>query len=436
MLSITIQRGAHEIGGNCVEIASDETRIILDLGMPLIETRNRLKRFDSLSTLRKTARHLLDERILPNVQGLYGTTDERPPDALLISHAHQDHYALSGYIDSSIPVYLSQEAKALIETSNLFLPIKAKLENCRELVNRKTVKIGDITVTPYLMDHSAFGAMAFLIESKGKKIFYSGDFRGHGRKRTVFEAFLRNNPGPVDCLLMEGTTLGRNTQKYRTEEELEKDVEGQLKNHAGIKLFCASPQNIDRMVTVFKAATRSDHLFVLDLYSAFLLDELRRFAKIPFPSKSFGSIRVVFTKKMMRHVLRMNRRDILVRFRPYEISFTEIERAQNVLIMIRASMLDEFRQLTLRGCTLIYSMFEGYWDESSFEEVRKFAAENQIEVKKVHTSGHASYADLRRFVSALKPKMLVPIHTFHPERYQEFSKNVRIQNDGVPFVVS
>lgn len=34
-LTVTIHRGQNEIGGNCIEIASGKTRILLDVGQPL-----------------------------------------------------------------------------------------------------------------------------------------------------------------------------------------------------------------------------------------------------------------------------------------------------------------------------------------------------------------------------------------------------------------
>ena len=37
------------------------------------------------------------------------------------------------------------------------------------------------------MDHSAFDAYAFLVEAEGRSLFYSGDFRIHGRKQRVFD---------------------------------------------------------------------------------------------------------------------------------------------------------------------------------------------------------------------------------------------------------
>ena len=35
-VKIIVHRGTEEIGGNCVEVRTDSTRIILDVGMPLV----------------------------------------------------------------------------------------------------------------------------------------------------------------------------------------------------------------------------------------------------------------------------------------------------------------------------------------------------------------------------------------------------------------
>ena len=48
----------------------------------------------------------------------------------------------------------------------------------------------------------------------------------------------------------------------------------------------------------------------------------------------------------------------------------------------------------------------------------------------IHTSGHASVADLKRFAAALAPQRLVPIHSFETERFAEFFDNVMQQDDA------
>jgi ribonuclease J len=51
-------------------------------------------------------------------------------------------------------------------------------------------------------------------------------------------------------------------------------------------------------------------------------------------------------------------------------------------------------------------------------------------MKHIHTSGHASPVDLKRFAEALAPKALVPIHSFAPEKYEWLFSNVVYRDDG------
>lgn len=75
--------------------------------------------------------------------------------------------------------------------------------------DRKPFTVGPFTITPYLMDYSAYDAYALLAEAEGRRLFHSGDFRGHGRKAKAFERFIANPPANIDVMLMEGTTIGR-----------------------------------------------------------------------------------------------------------------------------------------------------------------------------------------------------------------------------------
>jgi mRNA degradation ribonuclease J1/J2 len=77
------------------------------------------------------------------------------------------------------------------------------------LEDRSPITLGPFTITPYLVDHSAYDAYAILVEADGVGLFYTGDFRAHGRKGKLFYKLLRLPPKHVDVLLMEGTTLGR-----------------------------------------------------------------------------------------------------------------------------------------------------------------------------------------------------------------------------------
>jgi len=44
-MKLIIHRGTHEIGGSCIELVSANSRILLDFGLPLVDSNN--EQFDS-----------------------------------------------------------------------------------------------------------------------------------------------------------------------------------------------------------------------------------------------------------------------------------------------------------------------------------------------------------------------------------------------------
>jgi ribonuclease J len=199
-MTFTIHRGASEIGGSCVEINTSSTRLIIDIGLPL--TQNDTSTDD-----------LQNEKVLPDIPSLFGSADDKQT-ALLISHAHQDHYGLMSYVDKDIPVYLGEATHKLIELTAIFTGKEKVIGKPLYIENEIAFTFGDIEITPYIMDHAAFDAYAFLIRGEGKSLLYTGDFRGHGRKSKIFYKFLHIAPKNVDWLLMEGTSLSRSKQRF------------------------------------------------------------------------------------------------------------------------------------------------------------------------------------------------------------------------------
>jgi len=47
-MKLIIHRGTHEIGGSCVEIETDKTRILIDFGMPLVGEKKKGESFSQV----------------------------------------------------------------------------------------------------------------------------------------------------------------------------------------------------------------------------------------------------------------------------------------------------------------------------------------------------------------------------------------------------
>lgn len=199
-----IHRGTQEIGGSCVEVWTESTRIVIDIGMPLVEKDG--TEFDFNKYKNNTVSELIRKEILPDIQGFYNT-ESKLIDGVIISHPHIDHYGFSTFLHPNIQYYLGQATHKIIKLTGTFTPQQNAIKNYTYFNKSKLFIIGDIKVTPFWMDHSAFDAYAFLIESNGKSIFYSGDFRGHGRKHKAFKWFIHN--APVNFVYTENNRIGK-----------------------------------------------------------------------------------------------------------------------------------------------------------------------------------------------------------------------------------
>jgi len=155
-------------------------------------------------------------------------------------------------------------------------------------------KVGPFIITPFLMDHSAFGASSLLIEAEGKKIFYTGDLRGHGRKAKLFEHLLMNPIQNVDCLLMEGTTLsGEHNVGYETEEAVESALYSLFALQEDASFVMSAGSNIDRLVSIYQAALQAKKILVVDLYQFYLLKQIKDFPH-GLPLYSDKNLRILY----------------------------------------------------------------------------------------------------------------------------------------------
>jgi len=413
-LKIVIHRGAHEVGGSCVELNFKDSTILLDIGLPL--------------------GYNFDDDIDSSLpQPLFQDLRQgaKKVDAVILSHAHLDHYGLAGMLPQGIPVYCGEASVELMALSKEVSPKGIPMFKSEAFQDQKTFQVGDFLVTPYLMDHSAFDAYGFLISSGGKSIFYTGDFRGHGRKSRLFKLLVKDPP-KVDVLLMEGTLFGeRSEERGVSEDELEKRFVKVIGETNGIVLVTTGSQNIDRLVTIFKAAKQTNRMLIIDFYTAEVLERLKKYARLP--QASWPRIKVCYPQRIADRFERIGLKDILSRHRKNGINWERLkEIEERVVMLIRAGFLWDLRTfLDLKGGTWIYSMWHGYFDQSeSLRNLRNYLKDKDVRIEELHTSGHATISELTDLVTALGPKMVIPIHTFHPEKFKDHFSNVRLVDNG------
>lgn len=414
-MRICIHRGTKEIGGTCVEIESQGKRIVLDIGLPL---------------------DVVDPDAMPlhPVPGF-----DKPDDSLLgvlISHPHQDHYGLAYRLPEETTFLIGQAAQSILEAADAFTPAGLKMKSVIHLENSKPIELGPFTITPYLVDHSAYDSYAVLVEADGKRLFYSGDFRIHGRKSVLVERLINDPPKNVDLLLMEGTTLGRpDTEKgFPTEEDLVPKFVELFKKTDGLTLVWASGQNIDRLVTLYKACRRAKKQLILDVYTAHIL---KATGNERIPQAGWRDIRIFLPAGQKYRIVKDQAFELSKIFKPYRIYPENIlAEAKRSVMLFRPSMIRDLDKIEdLQIGRLIMSMWSGYLKDDRNKPLLDWLKLRDIELDHCHTSGHAAQQSLLQLRQAFASSLLVPVHGDNPVKMIESLGHGQLASDGQWFGV-
>lgn len=411
-MRVCIHRGCDQIGGSCVEVEFKGKRLILDLGLPLDAEE-------------------VSEELVPKIDDLENIDNSIL--GILITHPHLDHYGLARYANQKIKVGIGKIARKIIKAYADFAHREIPLPPPGwDFEHEQPIQIGPFTVTPYLVDHSAYDSFSLLIEAGNKKLFYSGDFRAHGRKAALFEKFLNSVPDNIDTLLLEGSSFGRieTNKRFETEKEIEKRMFEVFKNCKGMAFVQCSSQNIDRIVSVFRASKRANRKLVIDLYTAAIL---KATGNKSIPQSDWKDIALYIPERQKWIIVDRSLFDIKDSHSSNRIYRDSLLRNKSkyVLIFRGLHIPDlELEPELIKDSEYIYSLWEGYWEDDKHKTIKDFIDKYKINRTVIHSSGHACLDDLKRLVDAMKPQAVVPIHSFHPEKYHELFSNTKLHQDG------
>jgi ribonuclease J len=384
-LTLTVHRGTHQIGGTCIEIQHPSgERLILDAGRQLDAPEG-------------------TNDVVP------ASLDRARPATVLISHPHQDHWGVIDQLPASWPIWTGSNSAQLIAVPGELL--RRPLTRTFMTWNSRSgpFAVGPFTVTPILTDHSAFDAYMLLIEGDGKRILYTGDFRRHGRKSVLVDRMMAKPPADIDALIIEGTNLG-SEKPIVTEDQLEEDFMGLFNRTKGRVFVSWSGQNIDRTVTLYRAAKCTQRTLVIDLYTADVLDRVSEGTGLP--RAGLSNLKVVITKRLRSNYGSQGREDFIERMARCGIAARNLVGGRHVIMLRRALIPDYENSGVVPNADDAYnfSMWNGYLSDPNHSAALEWCQGRGSEVAYIHTSGHASPADLRAFTKALQPKVVIPVH--------------------------
>jgi ribonuclease J len=404
-INCRIHRGCHEIGGNCIELEFDGKRIVLDIGLPLSAE---------------------GDAELPDISGLARHDDSLL--AVIISHPHPDHYGLIDQISADVPIYIGGAARRILEVGATFTTLpglgRGSLHNIADL---QPIDLGPFRITPYRIDHSGYDSYCLLVEAGGRRLFYSGDIRGHGRRSDLFDRITDNPLQDIDVLICEGTQLGRETSHdYLDEAAVARGMAEALLSSRGMGLVWCSSQNVDRIATVAEAAKESGRRVILDMYSAAVLRAAND-SSLPDPERD--GLRVYLPKSQRRQIIEKESFATSDPFKRYRIYPEHLATVAHESVMIfRPSMYEELKAADcMDDAILISSLWSGYVKQEKIVPIMRAAG---IGHRHIHTSGHATVNELKRFVAAFPESRVVPIHLEDREGFLQLSPKAELRDDG------
>lgn len=391
-MKIIIHRGTHQIGGIATEIRTDNTRILIDMG-------------EELS---------LDPDFTPAPLHIAGVTDDATScDSVLFTHYHGDHIGQMSRIRDDIPLYAGVLCKEIMFLSDRSgsAAIKKRISSICTFDGGSSFRIGDITITPYSIDHTACDSYMFLIEADGKRILYTGDFRLHGFRGKGMMKILDKLIAHVDVVVTEGTTISRANKQAVQELELQKRLKSYIEEYPYVFVLCAST-NIDRVFACAHSVPWGKY-FICDETQLQLMKTVEKkwskyskFYQIP-KATTYGDNRLDGFKKL-----------------GFVMMVRDNQRFRSII-----------RQFDKKKSIMLYSMWDGYRTKPNSTLPEFLALAGTWDT--LHTSGHASAADIRKVIDRVNPKAVIPIHTDAPEIMKTIANNrkVIVLADGEEYLV-
>ena len=346
---------------------------------------------------------------MPKPLNISGVTDKNGKcSAVFFTHYHGDHTGQLPNIRKDIPIFMGELTKDILLTTmqNAEQETINRIKSAKIFEAGQTIPIGDITVTPYSIDHSACDSYMFLIEAEGKKILHTGDFRTHGFRGKAVTKILRGLIKKVDVLITEGTNISKANKEIITECQLQHKVKKYMKEYKYVFAYTSST-NLERICGFAKAAPQGKY-FICDEYHNKLLNIIKEHWKDH--SKLCDNIKKI----------------------TYGINLLPKFKEKGFLMMVRDNSM--FRKIIPEfdkdKSIMLYSMWDGYptHPESTIPEFLALAGKWEY----LHTSGHAYVEDIKEMVKIINPSCIIPIHTDIPEIMLNLfpDKNIIIPTDG------
>ncbi len=382
---ITPLGGLGEIGGNITIIETQESAIIVDVGMSFPS--------DDM--------HGVDI-LIPDISYLKAIKDKIA--GIIITHAHEDHIGAVPYLFKEMQFPLYGTALPLGMIGNKFDEhgLKHHKKLFRPIEKRKAYKIGDFEVEWIHITHSVIDASALAITSEAGTIIHTGDFK-------IDHTPIDNYPTDLHRLAYYGEKgvmlmLSDSTNSHRSghtpsESSVGPTFDMLFQGAKGRVLMSTFSSNIHRVYQAIDYGLKYNRkICVIGRSMEKNLEMAMELGYINLPQNIFIDA---------HEVGKYNDNEVLI--------VTTGSQGETMSALYRMAT-DEHRHIKIKESdSIIISAKAIPGNEASVSAVLNFllkagASVHYQDFSEIHVSGHAAQEEQKLMLRLVKPKYFLPVH--------------------------
>ncbi len=437
--------GARTIGGVICSITYGHDRVILEMGS-VYDPDSDI--FDGRVAPRSRAwvRDAIMEKKAPLIDGLYRRQDLDgfmgliPAEessfntAVFITHLHLDHMSAIGMVAPQVPIYMHENAIRIERALETIGDGVLTLERIyTPFTERVPIAVGAIEVLPILTSRRSYCDFAFLITTPDGSIHWTGDLVLHGEdaplafeqmdflKYKGVDVLLCDCTGFMDPVLLQtvGTTDPKDIIPSREipagmldRKDLDRDIFTELEQQKGLCVINFYQREVDDARKYMGWAQKLERIPVFEPDCAWLLYKFFQMApKIFIPDTDRypkdPARQSAWFKELLARSPVIKREEIASNPRRY-------------LLQNSYRHILELYDLPVEGGAYLHldGMPQGEFDPA-YRNLLRIVQSTRFKYRTFFCNnyfGHGYPPQVKYFVDQVDPKVLIPCHSFSPER--------------------
>jgi ribonuclease J len=377
--------GLGEIGGNIAVLETENSAIIIDVGMSFPDE----------------TMHGVDI-LVPDFSYLHAIKNKIK--GIVITHGHEDHIGAMPYLfkELKFPIYATPLALAMIENKFNEHGLKADTKYFNFITKRRQYQIGDFKVEWIHATHSVIDACSLAIETPIGTLIHTADFKidhtpvdGY---TTDLQRFAYYGNKGVLCLFSDSTN-SHNPGFTKSESVVGETFDKLFDMAKGRVIMSTFSSNMHRIFQAMERAVKAGRkICVIGRSMERNVETTRALGYIDISDKNFIE---------MHEVSRYPDNQVLI--------VTTGSQGETMAALNRMAT-DEHRHIKLKPSdTVIISASAIPGNEASVSKLMNLLMKAGVTVRykefsDIHVSGHAAQEEQKLMIRLVQPKFFLPVH--------------------------